>query len=405
MRRFALLLLLSSASFAEPDAATAHPLRWCDPNGTPAGTRRSRCLPITGEVVEAWKLRLPGPAASPIVYWEREAYLACHKRDRFELVAIDVVKGEIVARKELPGDLRPMPVVWDGRVYVRQERTGIAEYRRAGRTLNRVFVHEPATRFVSDPIVFDNEIYCVADGHLVRMTPRVREPVWRSKFDHFRGRPALYGRHVYALCEISVPGYMPSMHLAVMERRDGAPVAGANAAWYAGKQPPDPDVSGVITVTKGEVLVRGPAPLATQNGAATHVMLKRKEKKDGLLLDGEGARLMSMPVPPSMTPLGVLALASSGKMGWVVRDGDGGYYLSDVDDNPDLYDVKLRVPATVLGDIVYFGAWAADIRTRRVLWRLPVRHLEYPAVPLDDRVLVVDARVMLRAFRGRGANE
>ena len=65
MRRFRIttglaLALLSQFAAAEPDAAIAHPLRWSDPNGTPAGTRRSACLPLTDDVEESWSLRLPG---------------------------------------------------------------------------------------------------------------------------------------------------------------------------------------------------------------------------------------------------------------------------------------------------------------------------------------------------------
>ena len=110
MRRIGILLVLAFTASAEPDAAVAHPLRWCDPNGTPAGTRSSRCLPLTDEVVEAWNVKLPGPAASPLVYWEREAYVTCHDKDRSRLVAIDAMRGKIVANKRLPKGSAPTPV-------------------------------------------------------------------------------------------------------------------------------------------------------------------------------------------------------------------------------------------------------------------------------------------------------
>jgi hypothetical protein len=128
-------------SRGEPDGAFAHPLHWSDPNGTPAGTRRSRCIPITNDVIEAWNITLPGPAASPIVYWEREAYLVCSKKDRFTLVAIDVVRGKLVAKKDLPKGPPPLPVVWDGRVYLRIGENTIGEFRRAGKSMNRVSTH------------------------------------------------------------------------------------------------------------------------------------------------------------------------------------------------------------------------------------------------------------------------
>ena len=112
-------------------------------------------------------------------------------------------------------------------------------------------------------------------------------------------------------------------------------------------------------------------------------------------------RLQNFPVPPAMTPLGNLVLASAKPLGWVLHKPEGGHYISTVDDNRDLYDRRKRVGPTVLGDIVYFGAWAADIRTRRILWRLPVERLRYPAVPIDGGVLIVDGATQLRAFRAR----
>jgi len=99
--------------------------------------------------------------------------------------------------------------------------------------------------------------------------------------------------------------------------------------------------------------------------------------------------------------MGTLALADAKPVGWVLRAPKGGYYLSTDEDNPDLYAIERRVGPTVLGDIVYFGSWAADIRTRRILWRLPVKRLRFPAVPIDGGVLIVDDLRVLRCFRAR----
>ena len=54
----------------------------------------------------------------------------------------------------------------------------------------------------------------------------------------------------------------------------------------------------------------------------------------------------------------------------------------------------------MLGDIVYFGTWAADIETGEILWKLPVQKPRFAAVPADELVLVVDGTT-LRAFRRR----
>ena len=174
-----------------------------------------------------------------------------------------------------------------------------------------------------------------------------------------------------------------------------------NASWYNRGVIPEPSASGEITVTEREVLIRGPVALAAQGGATTHVMLDRQESNGRLALATKPPRLQNYPVPPAMTSMGTLALADANPVGWVLHEPKGGYYLSTVQDNPDLYDVKRRVGPTVLGDVVYFGAWAADIRTRRILWRLPVTRLRFPAVPIDGGVIIVDDLDRLRAFRSR----
>jgi len=404
MRRWVSLLLFAASAVAgAPDGAVAHPHRWCDPNGTPAGTRRSRCLPLTSDVEEAWDTELPGLVVSPIVYWEREAFVACEDGDHFVLVALDVFTGEITAKKTLPkASPRPLPVVWESSVYVRVSNTEVGEFRRVGRTFNRRWVHEPAENHLSDVIVFENEIYAVADGSLVRLRPRWRTPVWATGNGTMRGRPALYGDHVYVLLDQAERGMAESMHVGVYKRRGGEFVAARNAAWYARETPPPAHEPGRITVTKDRLILRGPAPLATQRGSASHVMI---DTKDGIPIYSSQQRppgLMDYPVDPAVTPLGVLVLAKSEQTGWAYLHDDNRFRVFATNqDNPDLFAAKRLVSPTVLGDIVYFGSWAADLRSQQILWRLPVGSLRFPAVPLDRMVLVIDGKNHMRAFRAR----
>jgi hypothetical protein len=66
--------------------------------------------------------------------------------------------------------------------------------------------------------------------------------------------------------------------------------------------------------------------------------------------------------------------------------------------SPDLF--KDLVPPTVLGNIVYFGTWAADIQTNEILWRLPLRTVAFGVVPADRLLLVVEGDT-LHAFKSR----
>ena len=406
MWRLVIAFVLAAAARAgEPDAATAHPLRWSDPNGTPAGTRRSACLPLTDDVEEAWSVELPGAAVSPIIYWEREAYLVCLSKEAFTLVAIDVFTGKLIAKKRLPkGTPKPLPVVWDRRLYLQLANRELGEFRRTGRTFNRVWVHKLKSDHISNPIVFENEVYLVADGNLVRLQPRARTEVWSTWGYNLRGRPALYGANVYVLGQKAERGSAPSMHVFVFERRTGKLVTARNAAWYANRDPPNRIHPGLITVSEKHVVVRGPAALATERGTASHVIMDHQLRAGSLRLGLQPPGLMNYPVEPAATPLGMLVLARGKVLGWAFLRDDRRYEVFVThEDNPGLFDRKHRVAPTVLGDIVYFGAWAADIRTRRVLWRLPVGKLTFPAVPLDRMVLVIDGKYRLRAFRARGS--
>ncbi|MEM8884437.1 MAG: PQQ-binding-like beta-propeller repeat protein [Planctomycetota bacterium] len=405
MWRKIVVLLLAAAAQAEPDGAIAHPLRWSDPNGTAAGTRRSACLPLTDDVEEAWSVKLPGVAVSPIVYWEREAVVACRTKSGYQLVAIDVLRGKVSGKKSLPKNTpRPLPVLWDNRVFVRGPKLELHEYTRAGRSFNRIWTHKPAQEWLSDPIIHENEIYVVADGNLVRLQPRRRSPVWQAGTGRFRGRPALYGDQVYVLGESIYSGAQDSMHVFVFDRRDGRSVLAKHGAWYAGRSLPAPSIAGSIMISEKDILIRGPTGFATRTNPVSHLHLDRIMDRSGTLAVGrKEGRLVDSAVAPALTPHGVLFMYQRGKeLAWVVPRRDHYRQITSREQNPDLFSPTTRVAPTVLGDIVYFGTWAADIGARRVLWRLPLKSLQFPAVPRDQQVLVLDENTHLRAFRGKG---
>ena len=84
---------------------------------------------------------------------------------------------------------------------------------------------------------------------------------------------------------------------------------------------------------------------------------------------------------------------------WLLWQGESGRVLAHREYTPGLFTHP--VAPTVLGDVVYFGAWAADIETGEVLWRLPLESVRFGAVPADRLVLVIDSEDTLRAYRSR----
>ena len=83
---------------------------------------------------------------------------------------------------------------------------------------------------------------------------------------------------------------------------------------------------------------------------------------------------------------------------WQWWKGNGGRVIAQRRYSPDLF--KDLVPPTVLGNVVYFGTWAADIQTNEILWRLPLRTVAFGVVPADRLLLAVEVDT-LHAFKSR----
>jgi len=94
---------------------------------------------------------------------------------------------------------------------------------------------------------------------------------------------------------------------------------------------------------------------------------------------------------------GLLVLSGDNQLSWVLWRAQGGAMLANDAAQPDFF--RQRIAPTVLGDVAYFGTWAADIKTLDVLWRLPFERLRFPAVPADRMVVVVDDKGGVSAFR------
>ena len=112
------------------------------------------------------------------------------------------------------------------------------------------------------------------------------------------------------------------------------------------------------------------------------------------LHDAQG--FMDFRVAPAVYKGGLIACAGSDVWHWWL--GDRGRVLAQRKLSPDLFE--RLVPATVIGNVAYFGTWAADVETGEILWRLPLRSVEFGAVPADRLVLIVDDKT-LRAYKSR----
>ena len=395
MRALAIVLLCATARGEELEGAVADPARWPGPNGPASHSRRSRAMPVMRDVVQAWATDLPGRALSPLVHWDGTAYVLCEsKKQHPMLVAIALKDGKLLAKKELKdapaGDIH----VWGGQVFVCRHYNQLAAYRRSGRTFAQKWVYpftlrERKTFRSGDMVVFRNEVYVISSGELLRLRPGSRQAVWtaaKSSYHQFAGAPAVCGSLVYGLSHGR--GLMPTYAALSAAARANGRIVGRRLPLgeYAGF----PSHRPAITIGKNMMIVRGRFNLRAVGGARSHVMLPFPKA------DPHG--LLSFSVMPSATDDGILALRDNKE--WHLWQGRQGRLIASVDVSQDLFEHP--VAATVLGDIAYFGTWAADVKTGEILWRLPLKSVRFGAVPADRLVLVLTERDQLVAFKSRG---
>jgi hypothetical protein len=197
------------------------------------------------------------------------------------------------------------------------------------------------------------------------------------------GTPAVFGDTV--LCLAVRGGTLFAVH-----RRDGKVIS-------AGRIAPDRGHGGggghsEIVVGSDRILVRTPLALGGGNHAFLPYSMAGREVH---LRAADG--LMDFGVTPAACRGGLIACER--KEEWQLWQGDRGRVLASRRYTPALF--RSPVAPTVLGDVAYFGTWAADVETGEVLWRLPLESVRFGAVPADRLVLVVDSADTLRAYRSR----
>jgi hypothetical protein len=424
MRATLAILLLGAVAVAEPpasdpDASVADAARWVEPRGCASGSYRSRALPVVTEIEEAWKLPFDRIDAPP-VHWDGTAYFVAHVGGKPYLVAVELGTGRELAREQLRDFYAPTGVlVWDHMAMLQPDPDQINGYRLDGSKLKLSWIfrgRQLAGSWARPrlPTVHDNEIYCFLGDSLARLRPGTSFPSWTADLSgpggprtevtsRFVGRPAVYGPCVFAAWYgepfQTTAGLVSNLYLTVWRRSDGQILTTESVCQAQYKENEDPGLQ--LTVTEPALFVGSGWPIFASDGWARQVILPRK----GDVAFGTPGLWDSVLPPAQHDKVGALLMSKSDRYGskdlelCAARDG-AIYCLAEEKDQPDLF--RDRVTPTVLGDVVYFGSWAADVETGEILWRLPFQHVTFPVVPADHMILVVEDGKVLRAFRGRG---
>ena len=220
-------------------------------------------------------------------------------------------------------------------------------------------------------------MYPVSGGTLLRLTPGSSKPVWSLQERELKCTPSVFGNTVLVLGN----PYGRAILYGV-DRRTGK--------------------------VESEVVCARSVGLDAGITASPHRLLARTSILKGTLVTSAFARGRLRLAGWTGTEFVVACDAAVYKNGilaclqdrsWVWLKEDPAPVLAAREWTPDLFSAV--VPPTVLGDVVYFGGWAADAETGEILWRLPVELSRFGAVPADRMVIVVDAGGGLRAFRAR----
>lgn len=398
MRALALLALGLRLALAGPESAAA-PERWSDVRGTPAGGFASRARPVVRDPVQAWSIRLPGRAMQAPLLWRGLAYLLCADGAGRTLVAVDIYLGEVVAKKTLAKDLEAQLAVWNGVVLLNNGGKELLALRRSKKTFRRIWRSRPG-RF-TDPVFWQGDIYVVNAERLECWKLGQSKPRW-SAGGGLRGRPAVLGSVVYAVGHVSQEGYLPQATLFAFHRKTGGQLAQALIGYYADNPgvPPGPEASMTIVAGASWVFVKPPRPIAGRTGRFTIVAVPQ-EITGGRPVLGQ-AGLFDWEMAPSLHKGGTIySQTRKGVIGWIRMDSEGKVHpITSTQTHPLL--MRRRVPPVILGDVVYFGHWAADIRSREVLWRLEKADVRLPATPADGMVLLIEGERTLLALKERG---
>lgn len=376
------------------DAADAVEAReWTQPGGDCARRSSSPLAPVRGAPRIAWRHPLSGPALSEPVCWGGIVYVASGTERNRELAAFRATTGERVAVKPLGAGNGTVVLTSQGVAVVVDDAKVRGFPLRAdgfalGWTATKVGVEAPVRATLARGVVYvesrqglmaiaadSGKVYgAVAGVSSGRSAPAAQRTadgvvlrrVYSSLHEHYEGNwVGVEAVEVgFAGGRLAPPSRPVSGRLLLAHDDSGA--ADAWCTWL------ERDLSKAVW---DRVYVMGLTFPTSKRGTVPAAILPA-------IGDASLSRIATRPAAHGARLFGFDA---EGRL--IDQAADGSYFV--LVEAKDLPAGARPGPATAVGDVLYFGNWAVEIPTRRVLWCLKDLSPATPAVPVTDGRLAV----------------
>lgn len=369
------------------DGETAMPGRWYVDGGNAAHNASTGNPALLRRPLLAWQVPAGGTILGEPLVWDRHVVIALRISDKRRGIEVRRLEdGSLVGQRALDSTIDPSPTIW-GNDIVWRVPDGL-ELLRIGAKGVELVTRMPKAKVVGPPVRLGTRVYAAVDGSVTCMRASDFRVIWRSSGRDFVGPLAIAGDVVCAAVSSAV-----QFRLVTLDRRTGEPLGSCDE--FRLTKAVDGELQ--LQLAGAELLVRLGTGNLFADFSAAKFQLNGLSLRLPLLATG---KLVPCSVPMMRAldrrwHVGLYATPQGQQLGLFAAGEDNGMRL----DTCELHRELAKVPPTLAGEVMYFGACAVDITSRRILWRL-ARDGDQPlpksrAIPAGRTLLLADERRLL----------
>ncbi|MCE9638472.1 MAG: PQQ-like beta-propeller repeat protein [Planctomycetes bacterium] len=381
----ALVVLAVAQAWAQDDGSARE---WNQPRGNSERSAWVDVAPIRSQPVVAWRTALPGPASASPVTWQGIVYVPTMRgKDEFVISAVNAANGEILATKSLGKGEWAHLAVWRGTVFAVMP-DAVRSYRFDGKSISLGWSARPPawysqkTTWTGMPAVAGG-VLVVPDANTVHLldpangrdlVPPIVTSDSSDLSDDFATvcvTPGAKGE--LDIARLGITTWIDSIVVTGLGTR--APVVGSHGITRSvfdaiGRRKELNPRSPILMRLGRRFFATSPTGFVAEadNSFCASVII--------------GAACASTPIANPATIVRDVAYGISTDSTAYAVSRDGSY--SELTKRGQLPKGAKTGSASAAGDVVYFGNWALDIASGRVLWCLAGEAPLGPLVPVAD---------------------